>query len=433
MKRLSWILFVSRRYFLAKRKEKSIASSALSVTGLALGTATLIVVIAVMNGFQSGFTKSIMEISSYHARLTAKQGKSEDLRSQMEKDPRVASATKFLDMQLLVRSAYGDPQSLNLRVLDKDALRKDAGLRQALAGDPKKLDFTASGSILLGNELFANLGLRVGDSVDLISIKMDGEEGLVPSRYAFTVAGTFNCGYYEYDRSWALCSFESAEGLVRDEGGEPLVGVKLKNKDQDAAFCASLAKNPPAGLEEAVSWREYNRVFFGALRIEKTIIMMVILLIPLVVAVNIFHSLRRSVFERHEEIGLLRALGASPRQVQGIFLIEGALIGLLGALIGLCLGLAITYNVNGIFLALESVVNWVVNALDAIVDPVAPRGASFSFFSPAFFYLSEVPVRVYFPEALFSFLFAFASSAGSAYLASGAVSRFQPQEILRYE
>jgi lipoprotein-releasing system permease protein len=160
---------------------------------------------------------------------------------------------------------------------------------------------------------------------------------------------------------------------------------------------------------------------------------MVILLIPLVVAVNIFHSLRRSVFERHEEIGLLRALGASPRQVQGIFLIEGALIGLLGALIGLCLGLAIAYNVNGVFLAFESIVNWVLSALNAIVDPVAPRGSSFSFFSPAFFYLSEVPVRVYFPEALFSFLFAFASSAGSAYLASGAVSRFQPQEILRYE
>lgn len=433
MKSRVWIGYVAKRYFIAKRKERSIAASLLSVAGLALGTATLIVVIAVMNGFQSGFIRSIMEISSYHARLEPLPGKEAELLAAARSDPRVKAAVEFLDMQVLVKSSFGDPESLNLRAFSPDALSADDGLFDALGLEATALRKLKPGTILIGSELMTSLGLVPGDSVEVVSIAIDAEEGLKPESHVFTLAGSFHSGFYEYDRSWALCSFETAAPLVAKEGSPILVGVKLKSQNSESAFMASMKKSQAGVLKEAVSWREYNRVFFGALRVEKTIIMLVICLIPLVVALNIFHSLRRSVFERHEEIGLLRAIGASPRDIQWIFIIEGCIIGLSGAIIGLMLGLAIAFNVNGIFKAIEATVNVALGLLQNLLNPLSSSGASFSIFSPAYFYLSEVPVKVYFPEALFSFLFACLAGGCSAYFASKAVSRFQPQEILRYE
>ncbi len=434
MKSPGWIAYVARRYFLAKRKEKSVAASVLSVAGLALGTAALIVVIAVMNGFQSGFIRSIMEISSYHSRLEAVPGKESELLAAVRGDPRVKAAAEFMDLQVLVKSSFGDPESLNLRVLSPDALERDDGLASALGLDadaPRELE---RGSILAGSELLAALGLVPGDSVEMVSISIDPVSGLTPENHRFKVAGAFHTGaLYEYDRSWALCSFETAAALTAKEGSPVLIGVKLKDANADSAFDSSIKQEHPGLVKEAVSWREYNRVFFGALRIEKSIAMLVICLIPIVVALNIFHSLRRSVYERHEEIGLLRALGASPRDVQWIFVIEGCIIGLMGAFLGLLLGLAISFNVNQIFKAAELSVNAVLAAIRTMMNPITSADTAFSIFSPAYFYLTEVPVKVFFPEALFSFLYACLAGGFSAYFASKAVSRFQPQEILRYE
>ncbi len=436
--RWSWIGFIARGYFFSKRSGKSLSGSALSVTGLALGTATLIVVIAVMNGFQSGFISSILEIGSYHVRLEAEPGMSSQLLKETRSDPRVLSATEFNDIQVLAKSAFGEPESLNLRVMDASSFYDDKGFNQALGLAEEDQTFglprlDSPDALILGRELLYSLGLTTGDEIELISVRLDDEEGFSPQRYRFTVAGSFTSGYYEYDRSWAFASYDSAQELLRDDGAQSLIGIKLKKIGRDAAFCADLNAKSSPSLKQAVSWRDFNRVFFGALRIEKTIILLVICLIPLVVAVNIFHALRRSVFERHEEIGLLRALGSNPAQVQAIFVLEGALIGLLGALIGLVLGLAITYNINAVFSSVEAIINAFIIGLDSVLSPLAPRQGNFAVFSTDFFYMSEVPVKVYFTEALFAFLFACLSSIGSAYLASRAVSRFQPQEILRYE
>lgn len=433
MKFPSWIAYVARRYFLSKRKERGVASSVLSVAGLALGTATLIVVIGVMNGFQSGFIRSIIEISSYHVRLEPEEGRAAELLEAMRRDPRVLAAIEFRDLQVLAKSTFGEPEGMNLRAMSADALLEDKGLREALGLSEKDARALEKGELIIGNQMADAFAISPGDGLEIVSIAIDGQEGLTPISRVLTVQGSFTSAFYDYDRSWALCSLETAAMLETDAGAETTVGVKLRTAGTEGAFASSIAADMPDSVREAVSWKEYNRVFFGALRTEKTILMLVICLIPIVVAANIFHSLRRSVFERHEEIGLMRAMGAGPRDIQGIFILEGSIIGLMGASIGLLLGLAIALNVNGIFAFAEDAVNLALAAIRAIVAPLTSEGSGFSIFSPAYFYLTEVPVRVYFPETLFSFLFACLAGGVSAFFASRAVSRFHPQEILRYE
>ncbi|MCF6334662.1 MAG: FtsX-like permease family protein, partial [Spirochaetales bacterium] len=183
-----------------------------------------------------------------------------------------------------------------------------------------------------------------------------------------------------------------------------------------------------------ISWREFNSSFFGALKTEKTAMLLVIGLIFIVVGVNIKHSLERSVVERREEIGIMISLGAAPGKIKTIFVIEGFLIGLAGSIIGLIFGLFITENINMLFSLFESTVSLFVNILQIIITPFSKEGLSpVSVFSGASFYISEVPVRVVYSELLFIFLFAVLSSTLAAYYASKMVSLYKPSEVLRYE
>jgi len=167
------------------------------------------------------------------------------------------------------------------------------------------------------------------------------------------------------------------------------------------------------------------------------VMMLLVGLIFVVVGVNIYQSLRRSVVERTEEIGVLKALGAGPRPLQTVFVVEGLWIGLSGALIGTMLGLLITANINEVFRLVEIVINGVLGAANWIAMTLQPESAvvtgQFTIFSPAYFYLEEVPCRVYLGEAIGVFLFAVASAAVAAHFASRRVSAITPAEVLRFE
>lgn len=182
---------------------------------------------------------------------------------------------------------------------------------------------------------------------------------------------------------------------------------------------------------ELETWREYNRAFFGALRMEKLAMMVLIGLIFIVVAVNIKHSLERSVLEKREEIGALRALGGSVRSVRMVFVFEGLFIGFTGAVIGSVTGLIITENINRVFTLAERGVNLLIRIVERLVSPfVGGYGGEFSIFSPAYFYIQEVPTRVPFGELLFIFLFAVGSAVCAAHYASKRVAELSPVEIL---
>jgi lipoprotein-releasing system permease protein len=244
----------------------------------------------------------------------------------------------------------------------------------------------------------------------------------------------FRSGYYEFDLGWAFFSLQ--EGLALGAGGRRpwIIGVKIQNRFRDQQAADSVANLLRDQAPEIVSWREFNRAFFGALRMEKIMMTVLIGLIFVVVGFNIHHSLRRAVRERYEEIGVLKALGASDLGLKRIFILEGLLIGTIGSSAGLLLGLLISANINAVFAFAEMVVNAAISFVDLLLFPILQSSSGrFSLFSPAYFYITEVPSTVLLREAVLIVMFALLAPTAAAAAAASRVKEVRPAEVLRYE
>jgi lipoprotein-releasing system permease protein len=451
MDNFRWIAFVAARYVSRGRKDRSSPSPVLAVLGIFTGVLALTVILAVMNGFQLGFIESILEIGSYHIRLEILSPDSpwETPAAGIGELPAVAGLVPFREIRGILRGEGGGPQAAVIRGLPPDAPRRDPGMAEKLDFESGAFDLGAPGSILLGAELARRLSLRVGEEVSLLSLagmfpvgeEDPGPEGTgdAPGDAVFRVSGIFRSGSYEYDMGWAFINLEDAASLEGSAGGLSL-GIKLLNRWQDqrvlSQAAALLERDMPPGTFRLSSWRDYNRAFFGALRTEKLLMFLLVGLIFIVVGVNIFQAQRRAVLERREEIGLLRAVGATDRAVRLIFLWDGFIIGIIGAGLGLGLGLLIAFHVRTFFGALEYVVNGAVAVLNTLAAPFGGGtlgGDGFAIFSPAIFYIKEIPSRVIPREAVLIFLFGFLSALGAAWFASGRISRARPSEVLRDE
>ncbi|MCL2229540.1 MAG: ABC transporter permease [Treponema sp.] len=429
--KLSWILFVAFRYIFRGRSN----SPVLSVVGIAVGVLALIVIIAVMNGFQLSFIESILEISSYHLRLESfDEEKTGELQNIMLSVPGVKSAVPFREFQALARGKRTSQQAVLVRGVHEDAAEADKMMDSRLSFEDGYFNLTNNDNVLLGAELARRLGAVTGDAITLFSITgilsaEDEDSGLE----SFTVAGIFRTGYYEYDYSWAFINMEKVSKL--DNESDLVLGIKIANRFQDKNILEQARKK--LGDYEGIklsSWRDYNRSFFGALRTEKLFMFILVGLIFIVVGLNIFQAQRRSVMQRREEIGLLRAVGGSRMSVQSVFVLDGGLIGFSGAGIGLGLGLAIASNIPIFFSGIEKIVNSVINLINIIAYKLGFGLASnFSVFSPAVFYIKEIPSRVIAHEVIIIFMFGFLSALAAGWIASGKAAKIQPAEVLRYE
>jgi lipoprotein-releasing system permease protein len=408
------------------------------VLGIATGVLALTVIIAVMNGFQLGFIESILEISSYHLRLESIPTDGEpELAGKLRSLPEVLSVLPFRELNVLLRGRQTNPRGALVRGVPPNALDLDPGLAGQIEIEDGFFDLGDPYNIVLGAELARQLSVRTGDRVSLLSIT-DGirfeENG---GNDFYTVSGIFRSGFYEYDLGWAFVDLDKAAQLS-DELTLPVLGIKLKNRWQDQKAIGEIEKilaDSEAAGAGITSWRDYNRAFFGALRTEKLIMFILVGLIFVVVGLNIFQAQRRIVLERREEIGLLRALGASDTAVRLVFVWDGLIIGLAGAGLGLIPGLLIAFNIPAVFSFLEGVVNLFISILNAIFAFLgANAGAGeFALFSPQIFYIKEIPSRVIPHEVVLIFLFGFFSALFAAWFASGRVAGIQPAEVLRYE
>ena len=427
----SWIYFVSARHFRTKRREKGHTAGILSVLGIAAGVMTLIAVLAVMNGFQLGTIEDILEVGSFHVQIDASSvapgtaGMVADL-------PGVRVAIPYAQTYGLAYGYFPDPLAIVVRAVPRDVLERDARLAENLQ-IVSGLWSLASGEIVLGQELARRLGARVGDTVEVVGWSGALAPGS-PATSPFRVAGVFRSGFLEYDAAWSFVGLGGGAGAL--EIDEPnRIGVKLNDRFRDRLVVQRLQSALPGMRVE--SWREYNRAIFGALRLEKTMMMLLIGLIFIVVGVNIYQSLRRSVVERTEEIGVLKAIGAPPLPLQLVFVLEGLWIGLAGGLGGLGLGLLVSHNINELFGAAEVVVNAVAGAatwVGALFSGAEPAGSgSYTIFSPAYFYLEAVPAVVVPLEVAGIVAFAILSATAAAYVASRRVSTIAPASVLRYE
>jgi lipoprotein-releasing system permease protein len=440
--KIKWIGFVAARY--VSRGRRNSPSPVFSVLGIATGVLALTVIIAVMNGFQLGFIESILEISSFHLRIEdlPEGERGEALERRIRALPGVRSALPFREMSVLLRSPAVSPRGALVRGVPADALELDAGLRDKLEMEGGSFDIRSPDSIVLGAELARHLSVRPGDRVSLLSFAMGGlagspeadeeGEGAGP---VFTVTGVFRCGFYEYDLGWAYINIEKAPELAGDNE-KTILGIKLHNRWQDTVNMEAVRKlfdwSPAPGL---VSWRDYNRAFFSALRTEKLMMFILVGLIFVVVGLNIFQAQRRTVLERREEIGLLRALGASDRAVRLVFVWDGFIIGFSGASLGLAFGLLIAFHISAFFSFLEGAVNFFITAANAVpgLFGAGSEAGEFAVFSPRIFYIKEIPSRIIPQEIILIFLFGFLSALLAAWFASGKAARTRPAEVLRYE
>lgn len=440
MRAPSWIGFVSSRWFAGRRESGGSASSLLAASGIAIGVAALIVVLGVMNGFQYSYIDSLLDVASFHVRAESegRGGADERLAASLASLKGAKSVLPFSETRSLISTKDGRSFPLTLRALPADAGARDpimmsalhlegsaaVGAQEGLSGD----------GIVLGAELARYLDLKVGSLVDLLVVAAGGEAGAEAKTIKVRIDGIFRSGYYDFDFGMALMSFSSAVSasvFPADRDQRYIYGVRLEDRYADRSYCRRATTELGLSQDRLESWRDYNRAFFGALRTEKTVMMLLVGLIFLVVGVNIFHSMRRAVAERTEDIAVMKAMGAGPEDLRRIFVLNGFAIGAGGALVGLLLGLLIVVNVNEVFALAEAL----VNGVSYLASRIAGRfsGEEFRVFSPQYFYLMEVPVRVLFPETLFVVAAAIASAAAAAASAAGRIAKLAPAEVLRYE
>jgi lipoprotein-releasing system permease protein len=433
---IGWVGFVARRYA-RRRKGSGGASFFLPVCGIAVGVLALTVILAVMNGFQMGFIESILEISSYHIRVELSEAERAEEAALLLMNGNtgrfVKSVIPYEEVQGIIREPdSGRQQAAVVRALPADALLTDQGMAEKLIMERGTFNLHDPNAILLGAEGASRLGVRLGETVTLLSLagmlphaedNGEGDGGTLDS--SFVVRGIFRSGFYEYDLGWAFIGLERAREM--EPGIKLTLGVKIGDRFADRETAALIEKAlAEHGIGAKVtSWRDYNKAFFGALRTEKLFMFILVGLIFIVVGIQIFQSQRRLVLERSDEIGLLRAVGAGVFEVRCIFTLGGFIIGGIGALTGTVLAVLIARNIAPLFGALENAVNFIAGALSG--------GGRFAVFSPAIFYIKDIPSRLIPQEVLAIFLFGFGSAVFAGWFASKRVTSIKPAEVLRYE
>lgn len=339
--------FIGRRYLRAKQRQTFISLiTLLSIAGVSVGVMALIVVIAVMAGFEADMKARILGVES-HAVILRHGQKFTRYRSVMteaEQLPGVVGAAPFIYSQVMLRAASGVSGAV-LRGIDVDAaaavnsyLTPDA-LAALKTGDGGAAAGTAGGGIILGVQLAKNLGLRKGDAVAIISPRgMMSPIGHLPAMRQFRVVGLFESGMYEFDGSFAYVRLDDAQRLLRM--GDSVTGIELRVDDIYRAREIARQLVDRLGFPYwSRDWMQMNRNLFSALKLEKTVMFIILALIILVAAFNIASSLIMMVMEKTKDIAILKAMGATDASIRRIFIFKGMAIGVVGTVIGGCGGL----------------------------------------------------------------------------------------------
>lgn len=398
----------------------------LASLGICFGVMTLIVTISVMNGFQMGFIDAIMEISSYHIQVCGVKDNDEFI-NWCSGERRIKSVTPFLEAQGLMVGNYGSQSSSLVRAVPPDVMQTDAGFAKECEIALGEFDLTMPNSIVLGYDLSRSLGVHVGSQVNILALSGSSDVSLLSQNRVFTVTGIFHSGYSDLNSAYSFISIADGEKYFGKDA-KKTYGIKLYDSNKDNAAIALVKKNFPDVKTE--SWRSYNRTFFGALRIEKNILMMLVLLIFLVVAVNIYNGMRRMVYERREEIAVISALGGKSSEIQGVFIMQGLLTGIKGALPGLLIGIFLCVKMGNVFMYLSKAEYYLQYLWNMIVSP---GNASLLTENPMFSVYASIPARMVPSEILLITFFGIFSSLAASWLASRGVLKLTVAEVLRDE
>lgn len=413
---MKYELLIGRRYLRASRGNRFVSFiSTISMAGVAIGVAVLIVVLSVMNGFEREVRERILSLTS-HASISALGSRLthwQDAAARVRDNPAVRGASPFIEDQALLIAGAKSSGAVVTGVLPQDERQVTAIADKVVTGSFDALRPGEYG-IVLGTELAKALGIGLGDRVVITtSLRTITPAGVMPRWRGFKVVGLFSAGMYEFDRNLAYVHIADAARLY--QMGEDVTGLRLKLADMFAAplVVRELARSLGGGYY-IDDWTRKHANFFRSIQLTKSALFIILLLVVGVAAFNIISTLVMVVKDKRSDIAILRTVGAAPRSVLVIFLTQGIAIGAIGTLAGVLLGVLISVNLETLIHGLEALLG--VHFLDAKV-----------------YYITDLPARVEWSDVLQISLTAFGLCCLSTLYPSWRAARTQPAQSLRHE
>jgi lipoprotein-releasing system permease protein len=413
---LQYELFIGLRYTRAKRRNHFISFiSLISMLGIALGVAALITVLSVMNGFQKEVRARILSVVA-HVQITGPGGELAQWQRVAEaagRNPEVIATAPYVNGQAMLVNE-GAARGALVRGIDPalEAQVAEVGTRM-VAG---RLDALQAGEfgIVLGADLARGLGVFPGDRVTVIAPQgLVTPAGVVPRLKQFRVVGLFEVGHYEYDSGLALMHLADAQRLF--QFGNQVSGVRLRLADLFEARRVARELYREIGGDILISdWTRSHANFFRAVEIEKTMMFIILMLIVAVAAFNVVSTLVMVVTDKQADIAILRTLGATPRSIMQVFMVQGVVIGVLGTLLGVAGGVALALNID-------------------VVVPFLERLLKIQFLSKEVYFISELPSDLHGADVIAITAVALVLALVATIYPSWRASRVRPAEALRYE
>ncbi len=417
---MSYEFFIGLRYLRAKRKQTFISvNTFISVTGIFLGVAALIIVLAVMNGFETELRDRILGINS-HIVLMQYDGGMEnhaEVMKRLKSIDGVVASTPFIYGQAMVKHE-GRVTGVILRGMSTETYADVISLGKMKEGDIASLagaeDATKLPGVVIGKELAQNLGVVLSDTVEiLLPMGIPTPMGIVPKIKEFSVVGVFDSGSYEYDSTLVFMSLENCQRFLNMKN--TVTGIEIKVNDiYGAGKIAKTIEDELGYPYWARSWMEMNKNLFSALKLEKRVMFIILSLIVLVAAFNIITTLIMTVMEKAKDIAILKSMGATARGIMKIFMIEGIVIGAIGTALGCLAGITVALNLEQISRYIENLFGFTILPKDV-------------------YYLSELPSQVNYGDVTAIACVAMLICFLAAIYPSWRASRLDPAETLRYE
>ena len=414
---LSYELFIGLRYTRAKRRNHYISFiSLISLLGITLGMTALITVMSVMNGFQEEIRTRILGVAS-HIQISGVNEKLSDwqgVEDEAIKHPQVEAAAPYVSAQGMV-SFNQVVRGVLVRGVLPSKEEKVADFSQMMISGELNNLVPGEFGIVVGAELAQSLGASKGDKIVLISPQGQMTPvGILPRLKQFTITGIFKAGHFEYDSTLVLIHMADAQKLYRMENTQ-VSGVRLKLQDLFQSKQVVQELLPMISDTTFISdWTSQHANYYRAIQIEKRMLSLILALLILVAAFNIVSTLVMAVTDKQSDIAILRTLGASPRSIMKIFIIQGTLIGFLGTILGVLGGVLLAFNVDSVIAFTEYLFN-------------------VQFLSREVYYISEVPSDPHLIDIVTVAILSFGLTILATIYPSYRASKVNPAEALRYE
>jgi len=406
---------VAMRYLRARRQEGFISVIAwFSLLGIALGVATLIIVMAVMNGFRQELLTRILGINGHLSVYgqTSQLTGFDLIAERIRQVPGVVSATPMIEGQVMV-TARGQARGAVVRGMRAADLAKRAIIADNIQGG-QLADFMGDDAVIVGDRLAQKFGVGIGDRITLISPQGNVTAfGTVPRMRAYRIVATFRIGMFEYDSSFVFMPLEAAQVYFQMPGGVTNVEVFIKNPD-DARAAGRRITSALGGQVRLHDWQQANASFFNAIQVERNVMFLILTLIILVAAFNIISSMIMLVKDKGGDIAILRTMGATRGTIMRIFLVSGASIGVIGTAAGFGLGVAFAKNI-------ETIRQWIQGLTGT------------ELFAAEIYFLSQLPARIDWSETAAVVAMGLALSFLATLYPSWRAATLDPAEALRYE